>query len=168
VNLINTLEKSEEWNETAVFITWDDSDGWYDHQMGPINHQSNVPDLSNPASSDADQLLGPGNCGTAKPTPETTIIQNGRCGVGPRIPFLLISPWSKRNYVDHRVIDQSSIIHFIEDNWLGGERIGNGSTDAESGAVNGMFDFDDGPRAGKLFLNPLTGQAVGDSDDDRR
>jgi len=167
VNLINTLEKSEEWNETVVFILWDDSDGWYDHQMGPITMQSNVSDTSSPASSDADQLLGPGNCGVAKPIPGTEIIQNGRCGVGPRIPFFAISPWSKRNYVDHRVIDQSSIIHFIEDNWNLG-RIGNGSTDATSGRLNGMFDFDEGPRAGRLFLNPLTGQVVGDSDDDRR
>jgi phospholipase C len=167
VNLINALEKSEEWNETAVFIAYDDSDGWYDHQMGPINHQSNVSDAANPASSDADQLLGPGNCGTAKPIPGTAIIQNGRCGLGPRLPLLLVSPWSKRNYVDHRVTDQSSMIHFIEDNWNLG-RIGNGSTDATSGTVNGLFDFDDGPRAGKLFLDPLTGQVVGDSDDDRK
>ena len=94
------------------------------------------------------------------------VIQNGRCGVGPRIPFLVISPWAKQNYVDHRVIDQSSIIHFIEDNWNLG-RIGNGSTDATSGTVNGLFDFDDGPRAGKLVLDPLTGQVVGDSGDER-
>ncbi|HZP32858.1 MAG TPA: alkaline phosphatase family protein [Candidatus Acidoferrales bacterium] len=167
VNFINMLEKSEEWNETAVFITWDDSDGWYDHQMGPISHQSNVSDLSKPSSSDADQLLGPGNCGTAKPIPGTTSIQNGRCGLGPRIPFLVISPWTKQNYVDHRVIDQSSIIHFIEDNWNLG-RIGNGSTDAESGMVNGMFDFDNGPRAGKLFLDPATGAVVGSGNDDPR
>jgi phospholipase C len=164
VNFINMLEKSEEWNETAVFIAYDDSDGWYDHQMGPINMQSNVSDTTTP--NDADQLLGPGNCGKAKPAPGTTVIQNGRCGLGPRLPLLLVSPWANRNYVDHRVTDQSSIIHFIEDNWLAGQRIGNGSTDAESGTVNGMFDFDDGPRAGKLFLDPFTGQALAGSDDD--
>jgi phospholipase C len=168
VNLINMLEKSEEWNETAVFIAYDDSDGWYDHQMGPIDMQSNVVDVSSPPNpSDADQLLGPGNCGTAKPLPGTTTIQNGRCGLGPRLPLLLVSPWAKRNYVDHRVTDQSSIIHFIEDNWNLG-RIGNGSTDATSGTVNGMFDFDDGPRAGKLLLDPLTGQVARDSDDDKK
>jgi phospholipase C len=166
VNVISMLEKSEEWNETAVFILWDDSDGWYDHQMGPINQQSNVSDAKNPASSDADQLLGPGNCGTAKAIPGTAIIQNGRCGLGPRIPFLVISPWAKQNYVDHRVIDQSSIIRFIEDNWLSGQRIGDGSTDASAGDVNGMFDFDDGPHAGKLFLDPLTGVVIGGDDDD--
>ena len=58
------------------------------------------------------------------------------------------------------------MIHFVEDNWLAGERIGSGSADATSGTVNGMFDFDDGPRAGKLFLDPITGQVIGDSDHD--
>ena len=155
VSLINTLQKSDEWNETAVFVLWDDSDGWYDHVMGPIVNQSNVSD---------DELLGPANCGTPKPRPGTNMIQNGRCGLGPRIPFFVISPWARKNYVDHRVIDQSSVIHFIEDNWNLG-RIGNGSTDATAGTVNGMFDFDDGPRAGKLLLDPFTGQPIGDSDD---
>ena len=32
VNVINALQKSDFWNSTAVVITWDDSDGWYDHQ----------------------------------------------------------------------------------------------------------------------------------------
>ena len=153
VNLINALEKSEEWNETAVFITWDDSDGWYDHQMGPIVNQSDVAE---------DQLLGPGNCGTAKPV--NGIVENGRCGFGPRIPFLVISPWARRNYVDHQVLDFSSVVRFIEDNWNLG-RIGAGSNDENAGRLNGMFDFDDGPRAGRLFLDPLTGQALADSDD---
>jgi phospholipase C len=166
VNFINMLEKSEEWNEMAVFITWDDSDGWYDHQMGPINHQSNVTDMSTPPNpNDADQLLGPGLCASLNADGSKKVFaQNGRCGLGPRIPFLLISPWAKRNYVDHRVIDQSSILRFIEDNWNLG-RIGNGSTDTIAGELNGMFDFDDSPRAGMLFLDPLTGQVTGGGDD---
>jgi phospholipase C len=57
VDTINALMKSPVWNETAVIIAWDDSDGWYDHQMGTIVNQSNVSD---------DQLLGPGNCGSPK------------------------------------------------------------------------------------------------------
>jgi len=38
----------------------------------------------------------------------------------------VISPWAKRNFVDNTVTDQTSIIRFVEDNWLGGTRIGNG------------------------------------------
>ncbi len=55
VSTINALQRTEEWVATAVIIAYDDSDGWYDHVMGPIVNQSNVSD---------DQLLGPGNCGT--------------------------------------------------------------------------------------------------------
>ena len=54
---------------------------------------------------------------------------------------MLISPYAKQNYVDHTMTDQTSIMRFIEDNWLEGQRIGNGSFDALAGTVNGMFDF---------------------------
>ena len=41
----------------------------------------------------------------------------GRCGYGPRLPFLVLSPWSKTNFIDHTVIDQTSSLRFIEENW---------------------------------------------------
>jgi phospholipase C len=154
VNFINMLEKTDEWKETAVIITYDDSDGWYDHQMGPIVRQSNVSD---------DQLLGPGNCG--KPTAldldndGDAAIENGRCGFGPRLPLLVISPYAKRNYVDHRVLDFSSVVKFIEDNWNLG-RIGGNSGDSIAGSLDGLFDFDDAPHAPKVFLDPSTGQIL--------
>jgi phospholipase C len=88
--------------------------------------------------------------------------QNGRCGFGPRLPLLVVSPWAKRNFIDDSITDQSSILRFIEDNWNLG-RIGNGSTDAIAGSLNGLFDFDDRGRTGKLILDPATGQVV-DSD----
>jgi phospholipase C len=171
VDTLNTLQHSKEWKETAVIITYDDSDGWYDHVMGPIVNQSNV--LEDRLLLDA---AGHNNCGTAKALPGDGI-QNGRCGYGPRFPFLVISPWAKVNYIDHRVIDQSSITRFIEDNWSV-PRIGGGSTDAIAGTINGLFDFDDWDKdhdyrrehderrrgdddeARKLFLNDLTGTIV--------
>jgi phospholipase C len=148
VQTLNKLQKSPEWNSTAVIILYDDSDGWYDHVMGPIVNQSNVTD---------DQLLGPGNCGTPKPVDSTGDIQNGRCGYGPRLPLLVISPYARANFVDHRVTDQSSVIKFIEDNW-NLERIGNGSADAIAGTLDGLFDFSGEDKNGKLFLDPLTGK----------
>jgi phospholipase C len=151
VSTINALMKSPEWRETAVVILYDDSDGWYDHQMGPIVSQSNVMD---------DQLLGPGNCGTAKPIGPGMGAENGRCGFGPRLPLLVVSPWAKSNYVDHRITDQSSVIRFIEDNW-GLPRIGNGSADATAGKIDGLFDFDGSARNGRLILDPSTGQSTG-------
>ena len=147
VNTINALMQTDEWKETAIIIAYDDSDGWYDHQIGPIVTQSNVSD---------DQLLGPGNCGTPKATQPGGAAQNGRCGYGPRLPLLVISPFAKRNYVDHSVTDQSSILRFIEDNWNLG-RIGNGSTDEIAGTLNGMFDFDQEHSTRTLILDPATG-----------
>jgi phospholipase C len=153
VNMINSIMQSKFWKETAIIIAYDDSDGWYDHQMGPIVNQSNEPI--------DDQLLGPGNCGTPKPIDNMGTIQNGRCGYGPRQPLLVISPFAKRNYVDHLVTDQSSILRFIEDNWSLG-RIGDGSTDEIAGPLDGMFDFDG--HAPKLVLDPSTGQVLKESD----
>jgi phospholipase C len=131
-------------------IAYDDSDGWYDHVMGPIVFQSNVAD---------DQLLGAGNCGSPKANDPAGGAQNGRCGFGPRLPLLVISPWARSNYIDHRVTSQSSIIRFIEDNW-DLPRIGNGSADAVSGPLDGLFDFSDDPRAPRLILDESTGAVV--------
>jgi phospholipase C len=148
VSTINRLQESNVWHEMAIIIAYDDSDGWYDHVMGPIVNQSNVSD---------DQLLGPGNCGTPKLIPGASGIQNGRCGYGPRQPFLVISPFAKKNYIDHRVTDQSSILRFIEDNWNLG-RIGNGSVDAIAGTIDGMFDFTGG--GSRLILDPTSGRVI--------
>ena len=86
----------------------------------------------------------------------------GRCGYGPRLPLLVISPYAKQNYVDHTVTDQTSIIRFIEDNWLGGQRI-SGSFDAIAGTINGMFDFKNPSNRGEYLLDPSTGLVTTDN-----
>jgi len=153
VNVINFLQKSSEWDDTAVVILYDDSDGWYDHQMGPIVNQSTSP---------ADALTGPGACGdgsTALPGIDSgNPHAQGRCGYGPRQPLLVISPWSRENFVDNTVTDQTSILRFIEDNWLGGQRIGGGSFDSYANSITQMFDFSHHGRTDRLFLDPISGQ----------
>jgi phospholipase C len=122
----------------------EDSDGWYDHVMPPIVSQSN--------DHMYDGLLGEnGLCGHAPAG-----AYQDRCGYGPRLPFLIISPYAKVNYVDHGITDQTSIIHFIEDNWNLG-RIGNQSFDEKAGSIMNMFNLTAGYHANKLVLNPLTG-----------
>ncbi|MEJ2399358.1 MAG: alkaline phosphatase family protein, partial [Gammaproteobacteria bacterium] len=98
VNTINRLQKSRYWNSTAVIIAYDDSDGWYDHVMPPIVKQSSDPSH--------DGLID-GSCGSVADGEH-----QDRCGYGPRLPLLVISPWARRNYVDHSVTDQSSILRF--------------------------------------------------------
>jgi phospholipase C len=156
VSVVNALQDSSFWESTAVIIAYDDSDGWYDHANHVINPSFN---------SNVDALEGTGKCeplpGTfpAFEKPLSGILgkpANGRCGYGPRQPLLVISPWGKHNFVDHTVTDQSSIIRFIEDNWLEGERIGQGSYDAYAGSLFTMFDFNQLPYT-KLKLDPATG-----------
>ncbi len=153
VRVMNAVMYSPYWNSTAVVIAYDDSDGWYDHQMPPIVNQSASPD---------DALTGDAACGDGTISLPGIDAANthaqGRCGYGPRLPLLVISAWSKTNYVDHTLTDQSSILRFIEDNWLNGTRLGGGSFDAIAGSINSMFDFDGGPNAGKLKLDETTGE----------
>ena len=151
VSTINRLERLPEWGNMAIVIAWDDSDGWYDHVTGPIVSQS---------STAADALTGPGSCGSGDPSG----IQ-GRCGYGPRLPLVVVSPFAKRNFVDHSITDQSSILRFIEDNW-GLGRIGRGSFDERAGSPNGMFSFSRGQEVRKLILDPDTGQPLDDRDGD--
>ncbi len=85
---------------------------------------------------------------------------NDRCGYGPRIPILIISPYSKQNYVDHSITDQTSILRFIEDNWNLGI-IGNQSFDSIAGTLDNMFNFNIKghmtTQIKKLILDPNTG-----------
>jgi phospholipase C len=159
VKTVNTIMRSPFWNSTAIIILYDDSDGWYDHQMSPIVNPSAV--LTSNAN-DSDALNGAGVCGHG------TLLADiqGRCGYGPRQPFLVISPFARKNFVDHTLTDQSSVLRFIEDNWLGGDRI-QGSFDAIAGSITQMFEFSEGQNDqgdqghGAFLLNPSTGQPIG-------
>jgi phospholipase C len=144
VNTINAIMANKYWKDTAIVIAYDDSDGWYDHQMDPLVNQSQ--------SSTDDALTGPGLCGSNTSLGAAT---QGRCGYGPRTPLLVISPYAKQNYVDHQITDQSSIVQFIETNW-GLPAMGSGSSDVKAGSLLGMFDF--AKKAPKLILDPTTGE----------
>jgi acid phosphatase/phospholipase C len=161
VELINFLQKQPEWRETAVIITYDDSDGWYDHQYVAPKSASYDPT--------ADQVNGPGLCGLGpqkQPAPNGLGGKpvNGRCGPGTRIPFIVVSPYARTNHVSHTYMSQASVVRFIEDNWLRGQRIGGGSFDATSGSIMDLFDFDQDHshdfRTDALFLDPTAGTVI--------
>lgn len=160
VDEINALERTPAWSSTAVIIAYDDSDGFYDHVFSGVHNPSNTAAVANPPGPQ-DFLSGVGIC---RDTSEETPLggQNGRCGYGPRLPLLVISPWARHNFVDHTLTDQSSILKFIEDNWKL-PRIAD-SFDHLAGSLGNLFDF--GGRGGdtpRLFLDPVTGQPFGDS-----
>jgi len=86
--------------------------------------------IVNQSSTAADALNGPGQCGSGLESALAGVSgthAQGRCGYGPRLPLQVISPYARVNYVDHTLTDQTSVLRFIEDNWLKGERIGGGS-----------------------------------------
>jgi phospholipase C len=139
--IIDAIERSRTWPTTAVVIAYDDSDGWYDHV---------APKLANGSSDPATDTA---MCG-APGVPRLGGFED-RCGPGPRLPLLVVSPYSRPNYVDHTRTTQSSVLRFIEDNWRTG-RLGGGSFDATAGSIEGMFDFGR-PRASTVNLDPRTG-----------
>jgi phospholipase C len=150
--VINAVMESPNWGSTAIIIAYDDSDGWYDHVTGSIITASNIPDTG--STPVYDHLVGAGNCGT--PVSGATL---GRCGHGPRLPLIVISPWANTNFVDHTVTDQASIINFIEYNWSLGNidpspvsPVQNGSFDRLAGSLLNMFNFDSAPNVAPFLL----------------
>jgi phospholipase C len=147
VNTINQIEKYKEWSSTAIVVTYDDSDGWYDHV---------APTIINGSSNSA---IDTAMCSSVAVTVGTT---SGRCGYSQRLPMVVISPWTRTNYVSHNLTNTSSVVKFIEDNWLGGERI-SGSFDASSGSLDargGLLDFRTRPNFDRVILDPITGALV--------
>ncbi len=155
VHVINFLQKTPYWASTAVVIAYDDSDGWYDHQMPPIVNQS---------ATASDAVTGTGTCGSGiaalAGVNTGTAHAQGRCGYGPRLPMMVISPYAKQNFVDHSMTDQSSIIRFVEDNWLSGQRIGQGSFDAIAGPIDNMLDFTATANTANFLLSEASGEPL--------
>jgi phospholipase C len=83
-NLVNTIMRGPDWKSTAIFLTWDDWGGFYDHVVPP---------------------------------------QVDRAGYGLRVPGLVISPYARKGYVDHQVLSFDAYNKFIEDVFLGGDRL---------------------------------------------
>jgi phospholipase C len=125
VKEINAIQKSASWSSTAIVINYDDSDGWYDHVAPKI------------ANGSTDAALDTTMCSTG---PKAAGGYADRCGPSQRLPMVVVSPYSKRNAIDHTQVEQTSITRFIEDNWKLG-RIGDASFDARAGSIQSMFDF---------------------------
>jgi phospholipase C len=80
--------------------------------------------------------------------------------------MIVISPYTRQNYVSNNLTNTASVVKFIEDNWVNSERIP-GSYDASSGSLDapgGLLDFSVKPHDTPVILNPNTGAVVsGDS-----
>ena len=88
------------WSKTVFLVTFDENDGFFDHLVPPI-----------PA---ADPAAGGSTVSTAGEFYTGSKFTPGPYGLGPRVPFLAISPWSRGGWVCSEVFDHTSIIRFIE------------------------------------------------------
>jgi phospholipase C len=135
--LINAIMKSPDWNSTAIFLSWDDWGGFYDHVVPPP----------------LDQF-----------------------GLGLRVPGLVISPYARRGFIDHQTLSHDSYTRFIEDDFLGGQRLdpttdgrpdprskvreANTSLGTLDNSTLGDFDFNQPPRPPEyLRAHPRPGPA---------
>ena len=147
VDEINAVEQSKYWASTAVVVTYDDSDGWYDHAAPKVVNGSDD------AATDA---------AICTSVAVTIGAANDRCGYSQRLPLVVISPWTRQNYVSGNLTNTASVVKFIEDNWLHGKSIP-GSFDASSGSLDapgGVLDFKAYPHLKPVILNPSTGAVV--------
>ncbi|MGO4301693.1 phospholipase C [Leifsonia sp. RAF41] len=140
VNEINAIQKSSSWSSTAVVLAYDDSDGWYDHVAPKVTNGSNDPAVDSTVCTSVTKVAG----GYAD-----------RCGPSQRLPLLVVSPWAAQNRVDHTPTDQTSVLRFIENNWLTG-RIGDASFDTRAGSLGGLFDWFH-PQQREVLLDPTSG-----------
>ena len=131
--LVNAVMRGPNWNSTAIFLSWDDWGGFYDHVVPP-NVDAN--------------------------------------GYGLRVPGIVISPYARRGFIDHQVLSHDAYVKFIEDDFLGGQRLDPGTdgrydprlsvreTSSELGDLTAAFDFTQPPRPRLLLdAHPRPGPA---------
>lgn len=105
VQMINAVMQSKYWPSTAIFLTWDDFGGFYDHVAPP-----RLDDIS----------------------------------LGPRVPSIVISPYARPHYIDHKTLDFDSLLRFIEDDFSLPSLT---SRDKSARSIVSSFNFSQTPRS---------------------
>jgi phospholipase C len=161
--IITALRNSPSWNDSILFLTYDEHGGYYDHVM---------PAPANQGGADTPDGIAPGQCADASNLPASaqpgggvncnhsaTVDAPGLCPeftptgpypascstfnqLGFRVPLIAVSPFSKPHYVSHVVNSHTSFLAFLE------KRFGLSpmtARDANSNTFEDMFDFDTAP-----------------------
>jgi phospholipase C len=116
---VTALTRSPLWPSSALFITYDEHGGLYDHVPPPAAcAPDDTPPALNPELGGFDQL-------------------------GFRVPLIVVSPWARRHYVSHAVHSHTSILRFLEAKF---DLPALTKRDANSDALLDLFDFESSPR----------------------
>ena len=91
----------EVWSQTALFITYDENDGFFDHVVPPTPATTPAQGLST-VDTAREHFAGDANYAA------------GPYGLGQRVPMLVVSPWTRGGWVCSEVFDHTSLIRFIE------------------------------------------------------
>ena len=119
VDRVNAIAKSKYWSNVAIFVTWDDWGGWYDHVE--------------PKQVETWQGANP---------PQDAPYHGTQFRYGSRVPCLIISPYTKAGYLSKQFHSHVSIVKFCESNF----RLSSlNKRDAGSDDMRDCFDFKQKP-----------------------
>ena len=89
------------WSKMALFVTYDEEGGFFDHLVPPTPPQTRAQGLSTVAITNE---IFPGDAGHPA----------GPYGLGVRVPMIVVSPWSRGGWVNSQLFDHTSLIRFLE------------------------------------------------------
>ncbi len=162
--IVDALRNSPSWNDSVMIITYDEHGGFYDHVAPPVAPQGGLltPDGIAPGQcedlSDPPASLQPGggiNCTTSQTSSAPALCPSftptgpypSSCAtfnqLGFRVPFIVVSPFAKPQYVSHTVGDHTSILALVEKRFLNGAFMT--ARDQNANTLEDMFDFDNSP-----------------------
>jgi phospholipase C len=167
--IVNALRNSSCWQDSVLFITWDEHGGFYDHVRAPRARQGRAlspdginpgqcADLSNPPASQqpgggaqcfVSQIDAFSICPGFTPTGPYPLSCASFDQLGFRVPFIAVSPFSRPHHVSHRVADHTSLLALIEKRFLSldenDQRPHLTARDLYAATLEDMFDFDEAP-----------------------
>lgn len=104
------------WSRTALFVMFDENDGFFDHMPPPAPPSHDLPGSGGyagqstvPTIGEYHQVASKGDAGDERPA-----LIGRPYGLGPRVPMYVISPWSRGGWVNSQVFDHTSVIRFLE------------------------------------------------------
>ncbi|HEY6514754.1 MAG TPA: phospholipase C, phosphocholine-specific [Steroidobacteraceae bacterium] len=96
------------WGKTALLLNYDENDGFFDHMVPPQPPTPVQPGISTVSTEgEIHNIINPRHKTLYAP-------DQLPYGLGPRVPMMAISPWSKGGYVCSEVFDHTSVIRFLE------------------------------------------------------